>query len=334
LLRDILKGEDRDIQSAVDVIAHISPDILLLTGFDWDHGMSTLGAFASLLGVAGTPYPHLYAARPNAGKASGLDLDGDGRLGGPRDAQGYGRFAGHGGMALLSRLPLVHDEVREFTDLRWKDFPGALLPETDAGPFPSAEALDAQLLSSVAHWDVPVIMEGGTRLHLLSFAAGPPVFDGPEDRNGRRNHDEVALWSHYLAGGLGQSAPDDLIVVLGNANLDPADGEGLQDAILDLLAHPRVQDARPHSAGGDEAAGAQRGANIGQSGDPNLDTADWSDDPGPGNLRVSYVLPDRQLSVIASGVFWPAAGDPMRQLIEGEGASRHRLVWVDIEVPD
>ncbi len=87
-----------------------------------------------------------------------------------------------------------------------RTLPGALLPEVDGKPFPSPQALAVQRLSSVGHWDVPVLLGAGKRLHLLAFAAGPPVFDGPEDRNGKRNHDEVAFWSLYLDGRLDADA--------------------------------------------------------------------------------------------------------------------------------
>ncbi len=301
-----------------------------MTGFDWDLDNAALKAFADGLAEAGARFPHLYADRPNAGFPSGLDLDGDGRTGGPRDALGYGRFAGHGGMALLSKLPIERDLARVFTGLRWMDFPGALLPETKAGPFPSLEALTAQPLSSVAHWDVPVVLSSGARLHMLAFAAGPPVFDGPEDRNGKRNHDEVAFWTRYLDGKLPQAPPEAQVVVLGHANLDPADGAGLRQAIHDLAGHPRLYDPLPASLGGAAAAARQGAANLSHTGDPGLDTADWRDDPGPGNLRVSYVLPDRRLDVADAGVFWPGPKDPLRLMIEGDGLPRHRLVWVDL----
>ena len=82
-------------------------------------------------------------------------------------------------------------------------------------------------------------------------------------------------------------------MVLGNLNLDPLDGAGERAAMAALLAHPRLQDPRPASAGGAAAAGT--GVNGGHDGDPALDTADWRDDDGPGNLRVDYVLPSAEL---------------------------------------
>lgn len=324
LLRDILRG-DPQAEAAAAVIAAAAPDVLLLTGIDYDHDLVALDAFVGLLSARGRDYPFRFAARPNSGTATGLDLDGDGRKGGARDAQGFGRFAGEGGMAILSRLPIDTGDVRDFSDFLWRDLPGALIAEAglDAG------AAAMQRLSTTAHWDVPVVLPGGGRLHLLAFRATPPVFDGPEDRNGRRNHDEAAFWLRYLDGALPWAPPAAPFVILGNANLDPVDGDGRPAALAELLA--RLTDPRPASAGGPVAAAAQGGANALQSGDPALDTADWADaGQGPGNLRVDYLLPSADLTLRDAGVWWPApaeAGD------QAGVASRHRLVWVDVELP-
>ncbi len=52
-------------------------------------------------------------------------------------------------------------------------------------------------LSSKSHWDIPLQI-GGAIVHVLTAHPTPPVFDGPEDRNGCRNHDEIRLWSDYI----------------------------------------------------------------------------------------------------------------------------------------
>ncbi len=317
LLSDILSGDDQ-VAAVVSVIASAAPDVLVLNGFDHDLEGHALSALAAALEAAGAVYPHLFAARPNAGLATTLDLDGNGRFGEARDAQGYGAFTGQGGMAILSRYPL--GEVRDFSAFLWADLPGALLPSVDGAPFPSARAQAAQRLSSVAHWDVPVTTPQGT-LHLLAFSATTPVFDGPEDLNGRRNHDEIIFWLRLLDGALPVSPPARPVVVIGNANLDPVDGEGRHEAIVALLDDPRLADPAPASEGGRLAANPE------QQGNPALDTVDWTD-PVPGNLRVDYVLPDAQLTVLDAGVVWPAPGAPMAETVAA--ASRHRLVWVDI----
>ena len=98
----------------VSVISHVDPDVLLLTGFDYDLDAQALIALNTAIGRQGAPYGFFFAKRPNTGFATGLDLDGDGQLGGPGDAQGYGRFAGEGGMAILSRLPVEAEAVQDF----------------------------------------------------------------------------------------------------------------------------------------------------------------------------------------------------------------------------
>lgn len=323
LLRDILSGKDKQVQAVAGIIAKNSPDILLLNGFDYDLDGVALTAFAELLG----DYPYRFALRPNTGMRTGLDMDGDGQYGNPRDAQGYGRFAGQAGMAILSRFPIDETGVQDLSALKWVDFPNALLPTVDGKPFPSQQALAAQRLSTTAHWVVPVTVPDGV-INILAFNPTPPVFDGPEDRNGKRNHDEVRLWSAYLDGGLDVPPVQGPFVILGDANLDPQDGAGLGSAIRDLLAHPRVQDPKPKSKGALIAAAEQRGANSLHKSDPALDTVDWRDDPGPGNMRVDYVLPSVDLTVMDAGVFWPTNGALLGA--DGVGASRHRLVWVDV----
>ncbi len=308
------------MEAAARVIAGRSPDVVLLTGFDWDLDLLALRAFAARVSAAGAVYPHLYSARPNTGMPTGLDLDGDGRLGEADDAQGWGRFTGEGGMAVLSRLPLDEAAARDFSGMLWRDLPGNLIAEETL----AEGAGEVQRLSSTGHWDLPVILPDGGRLHLLAFAAGPPVFDGPEDRNGRRNHDETAFWLRYLDRALPEASPDGPFVILGTVNLDPADGDGRTEAIRALLSDRRVTDTLPASRGG------AVGADGGHRGDPALDTAVFAPPKGPGNLRVDYVLPSADLRVTDSGVWWPEPGDKGAE--DSVVASRHRMVWVTVEI--
>ena len=313
LLRDVLRGEDDQIDATLAVIEAVDPDILVLTEIDWDRQLAALTAF----NAAGPNYPHVFATQPNSGRDSGFDLDANGRLAEDRDGLGYGRFTGDGGMAILSRWPMNVPAVQDLTATLWKDLPGVVLPVfADGRPFPSQAAIDILPVSTTAHWIVPVMVPGGP-FDLMVWSATPPVFDGPEDANGLRNKDELLLWVQHFG--------DQPFVLAGNANLDPVDGDGLTQAMAQMLAHPRLIDPLPRSAGGVVAA------DPGQAGDPSLDTADWPDDR-PGNLRVSYVLPSAEWQVVDAGVFWPAPDDPLADLLgpDGLAAGPHRLVWVDL----
>ncbi|WP_439153876.1 endonuclease/exonuclease/phosphatase family protein [Yoonia sp.] len=294
LLRDLIKADDPQIGAVVANIKAVRPDVLVLTDFDYDQDGLALAAFSALFDGL---YPHYFAARPNTGMFTGLDMDRNGRKGEPRDAQGYGRFAGDGGMAVLSRFAI--GDTRDLSGMLWRELPGATLPVADGAPFLTDEVLAVQRLSSSGHWIVPIDLPDGP-LTVLAFSATPPVFDGPEDRNGLRNRDELRLWDVVLNGDLGP-IPDGFVVA-GNANLDPLGGDGLRAAMAAFLARPDLQDPLP--------------------GQP---TADWRD-RGIGTLRVSYVLPAWDWQVQDAGVMWPDTQQGDDPLVAGP----HHLVWVDI----
>ena len=66
----------------------------------------------------------------------------------------------------------------------------------------SPEELNVFRLSSKSHWDVPIRI-GRKTVHFLTSHPTPPVFDGPEDRNGTRNADEIRLFADYVTPGRG-----------------------------------------------------------------------------------------------------------------------------------
>ncbi|MBL4930125.1 endonuclease/exonuclease/phosphatase family protein [Fuscibacter oryzae] len=313
LLRSLSGTKDPQAAAAVTVIGALDADVLLITGIDFDARGQAAQALADRLAKAGHPYPYTLALRPNTGIATGLDLDDNGKRGEARDSQGFGRFAGQAGMAVLSRLPILADQAQDYSAFLWRDLPGTLMP-----PDTPPEVAAAQRLSTSGHWAVPVRLPDGRALTLLAWHATPPVFDGPEDRNGRRNHDEAAFWLHLLAGDLPFAAPQPPYALLGQSNLDPADGEGLPAALVALLASPRLQDPSPR--------GTNPRSDAGQYGDPDLDTALYD---GIGGLRVEVILPSPDLTVTASGILWPPDDDPLSPALQA--ASHHRPVWVDLQ---
>ncbi|MEM8627902.1 MAG: endonuclease/exonuclease/phosphatase family protein, partial [Pseudomonadota bacterium] len=307
LLRDILKG-DEQVTAWRRVVQAADADILVIGDIDFDlHGLALAALIEPL-----EDYPHRFTRQPNRGLHMGHDRDGDGRLGSARDAEGYGEFAGQGGMAVLSRLPIDLDAVRDFSTFAWADLPDTLA---------LGDGRDPIRLSTTAHWAVPVTLPDGNVFHLLTWHATAPVFDGPEDRNGRRNHDEARFWHLFLEGKLGLPVPE-RFVLLGTANADPRDGDSRPDAIRGLLTHAMLQDPQPSSAGGTQAAARDGGVNTAHISPSALDTADWPDEGGyPGNLRVDYVLPSARLRVLDSGVIWPTPDVALGRDVER--ASRH-----------
>lgn len=339
-------GADERLRQVAEILQRVRPDIVLLNEFDFDPAIDAAAELndhylaRSQRGQQPIHYEHHFRAPVNTGVDSGLDLDGDGRPGGPGDAWGFGHFPGQYGMLLLSHHPLRGEQARTFTAFRWAALPGARAPlRADGTPFYPVNMWRMLRLSSKSHWDVTADINGRA-LHLLAFHPTPPVFDGPEDRNGLRNFDEIRFWREYTrpdggafivddGGTAGGIAAGEAFVIAGDFNADPWDGDATPGAIAQLLEASWI-DARcvPASIGGSEAARRQGGVNLQQTGDPAADTADF-DDRHTGNLRLDYLLPSADLGIRGCGVFWPAAGEDGHDLLEG---SDHRLVWLDINL--
>lgn len=333
-------------RSVAEVIQRVRPDVLLLNEFDYDAGGKAIQAFQkNLLGVSQKSqppiqYPHVYLAPVNTGVPSGADLNGDNKIEtSGSDAFGYGQFPGQYGMVVLSKFPIQPNQVRTFQTFLWKDMPGNLMPQK-AGtnePFYSAPATAIFRLSSKSHWDVPIDINGKT-IHFLVAHPTPPVFDTAEDRNGRRNHDEIRMFADYVTPGKAHYLYDDHgvkgglpadshFVIAGDMNSDPNDGDSRPTAAAQLTAHPLInQQQTPQSSGATSAASAQGLKNLKHKSDPKFDTGDF-DDRRTGNLRLDYCLPSKTLQIKKSGVFWPD-NDPTKL----NHASDHHLVWVDVDV--
>lgn len=354
LLEDLRTG-DAQAETAATVIATLDPDILFLNEFDYDDEGEALGVFNRRYvdATAVSAFPHAAAFSSNTGLPSGLDLNRDGVVteapgtdAYAGDAWGYGKFPGQYAFALLSRFPIDEAELRSFQTLRWSALPDHVLPIEYYG-----EAIASTLrLSSKNHVDAPVVI-GGRSLHMLLSHPTPPSFDGPEDRNGRRNLDEVRFWHRYVSGEDADWACDDGgtcaglqsdadFVIVGDLNSDPNDGDAVEPsgvrAARVLLDNPRIASTPvPSSPGGVEQARLQGMANDRHRGDPAHDTADFND-RAVGNLRTDYVLPSSTLTICDSGVFWPLADDPLFPLVGTFPfpVSDHRAVWVDVAFSD
>ena len=143
---------------------------------------------------------------------------------------------------------------------------------------------------------------------ILVVQTSPPVFDGPENRNGLRNADQLRFLLRHLEGVSGR------FVLMGGLNNDPFDGEGMKPALHALLGSSRLINVTPRARIYTD--------DPPHLGPPEQDTVDWGRDIG--SLRVDYILPSAGWRVAASAV--------ERDQPAGQGADGppHKPVWVDL----
>ncbi len=213
LLETMKTKDDPQAKAVAAVIQAARPDVLLLQEFDhgpdYDEDGQALQLFQqNYLAVAQQPnlkpitYQYAYLAPSNTGVPTGVDLNGDGIIAPApgaevgtdayaADCHGWGKFPGQYAFVVLSKYPIDRGNIRAFQKFLWKDLPGNQMPPA----YYSEEATNVLRLSSKNHVDVPIKVGGPTTktVHLLAAYPTPPVFDGPEDRNGRRNYDEIVL---------------------------------------------------------------------------------------------------------------------------------------------
>ncbi|MDB9469060.1 phytase, partial [Dolichospermum circinale] len=373
LVTDLSTPNNLQSKTVAEIIQRNNPDVLLINEFDYS--TQAVNFFRqnyleiSQNSALTVTYTYFFIAPSNTGIASGFDLNNNGTTvttpgatGYGDDALGFGNFPGQYGMLLLSKYPIDVANVRTFQNFLWKDMPGNLLtndPSVDnpatvvnenLNGFYSPQEINILRLSSKSHWDVPIQINEKT-IHVLVSHPTPPTFDGTEDRNGKRNSDEIRFWADYITTGKGDYIYDDngkqgnlaagsSFVIMGDQNADPSDGDSYNNAISQLLLNPSVNtNVIPTSLGAPQQAILQGGANSNQKGNPAFDTADFAD-TAPGNLRTDYVLPSTDLQVINSGVYWPNNTDANFSLVGtfnaslpgGFPSSDHRLIFADVQV--
>ena len=345
-------GANPQVRNCAEILHRVRPDIVLINEIDapsTSEDGDTVNPPGSAVQLFRDKYltvsqrtlwplefPYLDIAPSNTGVPTGCDLDNDGKNDGPADSFGFGRYPGEYGMALLSRFPIQMDGVRTFRKFLWKNMPGNLMPDGLQGKpaFYDVEECNLFRLSSKSHWDVPLIINGEV-VHALCSHPTPPVFDGPEDSNGRRNFDEVRFWSDYIAGlgsaqwicdDAGKSGglkPNSHFVILGDLNAEPVRGDAVygKRAIDLLIHHPHVFDPVPKSLGAEDQPNK-----LGLNGYLPFKTSDFG--------RLDYVLPSKSLRTVGCGVFWPSSKSPLYFLVDTpQSSSNHRLVWLDVEIP-
>ncbi len=332
----LASANDPKFKNIAETIQHINPDIILLNEFDYDDQNLVIQRFKqnyleiSQNGTDPVFFDYYYAAPSNTGIPTPFDFNNNGKYSEPEDCYGYGKYPGQYAFAVLSKYPILTDQIRTFQMFLWKDMPGAVLPMNPLTPddpddfWYNPDEIAVFRLSSKNHCDVPVNVNGEI-IHLLCSHPTPPVFDGPEDFNGRRNHDEIRFWADYVTPGQNEYIYDDdgvqggldadkRFVILGDQNADPVAGDSFNFAARQFINHPLIDSSFTPTSNG----------SIEFSGDP-CDTATFL-------LRADYVLPSKYGFKIANGgVFWPTTNDLLYYLFsDGSTSTDHRPVWLDL----
>ncbi len=342
---------DPRIQKIAATLQYVRPDIVMLCEFDQQADRDDYEALTHFLqrychkghfDLEGISYPHVYLPSSNTGLtlATGLRELTSPIL--PEDGLGFGCFPGQYNFVFLSKFPIINSEIQSMQLLKWRSMPNNAMPQDYYHT-----AIESQLrLSSKNHVKLVVDINGAPLEFLLCHPT-PPVFDGSERRNYHRNHDEIRLAIDLIDGAdylrddagntisLGRNGP---FVLLGDFNNDAFDGDGDSRIIRELLYHPRVhrQCAVGHRAPRSRG-GFYHGMNLQRRGEHRIGKAAfWTHLKG---LRLDYVLPSSEMTVLDSGVFWPDKKQRFRSWFEDRRGrqtptaySDHRLVWVDVEV--
>ncbi len=385
LIDNLSTPDDTQAQDVAQVIQRTRPDVLLVNEFDFDaNGEAALLFQDNYLSVAqgeqeAIEYPFVYVAPSNTGILTGFDKNNDGIIATEadlgsftyaNDSFGFGQFPGQFGYVIYSMHEIDEANIRTFQEFLWADMPGALLFDTEMGrplfdperPFDPENPNDldtsffteeeafAMRLSAKNHVDVPVIIDGET-VHILAAHPTPPVFDGPEDLNGKLNNDEIRFWADYVAGAdyitddagvAGGLDAGSRFVIVGDYNADPFDGDKVPGAtdvftenplIIGSATDPRITPT------GEGSLEQPLGFNATHQGNPAFDTADFgfnsadpSRDNSPGNLRADYALPSSSgFEYVDGQVVWPPLDDPFSS-VTNFPTSDHRLVYVDLGI--
>jgi Endonuclease/Exonuclease/phosphatase family. len=334
----------RQIKNLAATLQRVRPDVVVLCEFDHPGNGGDNGALAAFCerhlaksqdGDPPIDYPYRYLPATNTGLKLTVPVSAHPRLTDAQQCHGFGDYHGQFGFVIISRYPIEDTAICTWQHFAWHQLPHHQIPSD----YYTEAAKKKLRLASKNLVSVPISI-GDQQIRLVACHPTPPVFDGPEKRNWRRNSDEIhqliglldnADWlvdDKGVHGGLSSEIP---FVVIGDLNADPSYGDGDKQAIGALLNHPRVHP--------DVATGAQ----VPKSEAAQSHAFRFIDGKGRaiathnGGLRLDYVLPSRELAVLASGVFWPAPDDADYPLIcdkngqeHARAHSDHRLVWVDV----
>lgn len=342
----LMTQTDVQANAAAEIIARFSPDILSINELQFDiqgipsasspgapsntswGGFNVPGAenpkrLGDRVHAAGGPsYENLFQSVGNSGfywQGSTLGLDW-------YILRGWGEFPGRFNTAILSRFPILVDQVRVIADFAWEDLPDnkIALMKTETGiDVPPGFPLFEKALNIV-----PVQL-GDVVLHLVLLHPVAPAFD---PINTYRNYDELHALRLFLDGQLPGVEPlpaDAKFVIIGDLNADPEEGDSIGGAIQQILSHPDVTNVFP-AGSGTKGKGGKYNSYLSGCG---RDDGSTVTDPGAKyQMQLDYVLPSKNLGEpLDSLLFWPNhTTDPEDFELRCQ-ASDHSFLYVDLK---
>jgi len=327
--------DEPQVNAAVEVIARVSPDILAIQELQYElEAGETPGAMdeanngrvlADLMRAADETggYDHTLIVLGNSGfDWPGYDPDVHDPYFGPGGSTPPGMF----NMAVISRYPILVDQVEFIIDFSWTDLPEnslSVLEATTGVVVPAGFPLfSAGLL--VAPIDL-----GDEILYLVVLQTTPPHVS---DIHKHRNLDQLTGLRLLVDGalpGYEDALPSDArFVLVGDWNADGDHGDGFPEAIYQLLEHPSITPFQPTGAGSIGVSPEKNTtASVCGEGD-GLDAAD----PATGmQFQMDYVLPSANLGApITGGMFYPDFETEPDDWALACAASNHMLLWGDL----
>lgn len=346
--KKLMDAADEQATAAAEVLARFAPDVVNINELQYDiQGVPTSsspgqpkadakpGTFGGaaenakrladrVRGVDPTAdYPYVIQTLGN----SGFLWEGSNNGSAVFDLRGWGEWRGRFNTAILSKWPILEDQIRVIADFAWEDLPDNLIAqmETEQGlTVPQGWPLFEKCLNVIP------VQIGDEVVHFVLLHPVTPVYDVI---NTYRNHDELHALQLFLEGKLPGVDPlpeGAKYVVIGDLNADPEDGDGIEGSIQQVLDHPGLTAFFPEGHGTKYSNGA-RNTYLGGCG---LDDGSTVDDPTTHfQLQLDYLLPSKTLGTPTGGeVFFPDFKTAKDDFDLACRASDHRFVYEEIDL--
>jgi 3-phytase len=344
----LLDESDEQATAAAQILARFAPDIISINELQFDMqgvptpsmpgapGTTGWGQFdvfgadnahrlADRIAAAGTPegYEHRLIFVGNSGYYwEGSTLGFDWFI-----LRGWGEFRGRFNTAILSRYPILLDQVRIISDVPWD-----ALPENHIAKMKAETGIDVPPGFPIFEKGLNIVpvQVNDEVLHLVLLHTVSPAFD---PINPYRNYDELRALVMFLDGqlpGVEPLPPDAKFMIVGDLNADPDDGDGLPGAIQQVLDHPSVI-AVFGAGAGTKGNNGQYNTYLSGCG---LDDGSIVQNPTQKfQLQLDYLLPSTNLGEpLETFLFFPDFQTEREDFDLACRASDHRFAYTDIQL--